>query len=130
MADFCRQCAIELKLGVCDLDDIGTDKEDILETGEGFIELCEGCGPTLVDWAGQCISLSCDKHGGTSFEKVYQTRQEYLEDKEKLDEPFRLLNEELDAFNEQQRAWDDINRILDGPVKRKSVKENDEQQGC
>lgn len=62
MADFCRQCTIDL-FG----DDLG-DKNDMIgltteaDTAEGMgtAVLCEGCGYTLVDHTGKC--LGCEKH--------------------------------------------------------------------
>lgn len=65
MADFCKQCSVDVW---------GEDTKDLanlaaaygvaeLKDGEGFSVICEGCGPTLVDNAGACINPSCEKHG-------------------------------------------------------------------
>lgn len=55
MADFCRECNLEL----FDLDepDFGPyDPALELKSGEGFLVLCETCGPILVDHSGNKIS--------------------------------------------------------------------------
>lgn len=60
MADFCKQCSEEL---------FSEDFEDFKGLGElekdyGHSVLCEGCGPTLVDNNGYCITRDClEKHG-------------------------------------------------------------------
>ena len=59
MADFCKQCSIEM---------FGKDYGDLklgpLKIGHGWVVLCEGCGPTMVDAEGQCTVKSClQKHG-------------------------------------------------------------------
>lgn len=49
MADFCKQCSIEI---------FGEDTGDLLglcQEGETVADLCEGCGPTRVDPTGACI---------------------------------------------------------------------------
>lgn len=58
MADFCKQCSIEIwgeDLG--DLAGISlkrdTDKEMY------YLALCEGCGPIQVDHEGICVSKNC-----------------------------------------------------------------------
>ena len=66
MADFCKQCSTELfgeDFG--DLKGIGElTPEQREDGGWGFGALCEGCGSTLVDEAGQCILRNClKKHG-------------------------------------------------------------------
>jgi hypothetical protein len=62
MADFCKQCSIEIfgeDFG--DLSDITTEAE----TKEGYYALviCEGCGIIQVDHEGKCISNDCLKNG-------------------------------------------------------------------
>ena len=67
MADFCRQCALDL---------LGHDFHDLaflgslhgeyvkLQPGHGWAVICEGCGWILVDEAGNCISDDCfEEHG-------------------------------------------------------------------
>lgn len=62
MADFCKQCSIEL---------FGEDTRDLAGLGyglslapdEGFVVICEGCGYILVDEEGKCIDPFCDTHG-------------------------------------------------------------------
>lgn len=58
MADFCRQCAIDLW---------GEDPRDLagITTPEGWGRglacsvICEGCGPIQVDPDGNCVSSDC-----------------------------------------------------------------------
>lgn len=59
MADFCKQCSIEL---------FGEDYGDMagITTRPGVCArvLCEDCGMTLVDHTGTCVSAYClKKHG-------------------------------------------------------------------
>jgi hypothetical protein len=55
MSDFCRQCAIKMGFPGPHNDLMPeTDCGDLI-LNEGFQRLCEGCGPCLVDYAGQCI---------------------------------------------------------------------------
>ena len=62
MADFCNQCATELGFPIGDL--AHSDRPKV-EPGFGYPELCEGCGPVLVDENGYCIDPLCDRgHGG------------------------------------------------------------------
>lgn len=52
MADFCTQCSVHL----------GAPRgwSDFTEEPYYPIEvLCEGCGPTIVDSSGRCISTNC-----------------------------------------------------------------------
>jgi len=63
MADFCKQCSIDL---------FGKDFEDLkglgdgtpLPEGQGWSCLCEGCGPTVVDDDGKCTATNCIKEHG------------------------------------------------------------------
>lgn len=62
MADFCRQCSIDL-WGKDTQDLMGINKETELEEGAGFVVICEGCGFIRVDHAGQCLGDSdCIAH--------------------------------------------------------------------
>lgn len=62
MADFCQQCSIEL---------FGKDFRELAELmpkenytdDAGCGTLCEGCGPTVVDFDGKCVAAYCEKHG-------------------------------------------------------------------
>ena len=63
MADFCKQCSIEL-FG----EDYGNFKGLTLEKdwkdNKACIVLCEGCGYIQVDPEGNCVSKDClKKHG-------------------------------------------------------------------
>jgi len=62
MADFCKQCSIEIfgeDFG--DLSDITTK----MKTKDGIYAfvICEGCGIIQVDHEGKCISNDCLKNG-------------------------------------------------------------------
>ena len=58
MADFCRQCSEEM-FGE-DFEDLkGLIAADEVQKGFGACVLCEGCGATLVDSEGNCISKDC-----------------------------------------------------------------------
>lgn len=62
MADFCKQCAIELLGGdLGELANLSTPEH----TAAGLYAnvLCEGCGPIQVDHTGLCISENCPEHG-------------------------------------------------------------------
>lgn len=64
MADFCKQCSIEL-FGK-DLKELaGLSTEEDTKEGLYPIVLCEHCGIIQVDHLGQCVSPDCyEKHGG------------------------------------------------------------------
>jgi len=65
MADFCKQCSIENFL--CDHGDLAHlfDRSEAAANPTHVISvLCEGCGPTQVDWHGKCVDPNCSmKHG-------------------------------------------------------------------
>lgn len=63
MADFCRQCSIEL-FGEDFRELAGLGNGVPLKEGHGWTVLCEGCGLTLVDDEGRCISKHCIKEHG------------------------------------------------------------------
>lgn len=62
MADFCKQCSIDI---FCedfgDLKGLVTEEE----VKEGFFAavICEGCGFIIVDHLGVCKDKNCEKHG-------------------------------------------------------------------
>lgn len=67
MADFCRQCTKDL-FGVDQSDFDGVIEQRVAEhgdfpAGQGMEVLCEGCGMTLVDQQGRCVSRACELHG-------------------------------------------------------------------
>lgn len=63
MADFCKQCSIDV---------FGEDHRDMAglttpkDTAEGLFMavLCEDCGMCLVNHEGECVSKDCDKKHG------------------------------------------------------------------
>ena len=60
MADFCRQCSLDLfGQDAGDLRGLGGKDDKPLEPGEGYLVICEGCGPTLVNKDGECIAEDC-----------------------------------------------------------------------
>lgn len=60
MADYCKQCSIELfNEDFRDFDGL-ISEEQVLD-GQGALVVCEGCGPTLVDHEGKCIALCLKK---------------------------------------------------------------------
>ena len=63
MADFCQQCSVEMfDMDFGDLSGLGDGKK--LEPDKGWLVLCEGCGPIVVDDGGRCVSDDClKKHG-------------------------------------------------------------------
>ena len=62
MADFCKQCSLEIFLE--DFGDLrGLGDGTPLPPGHGWSALCENCGPIVVDDEGNCISDNCDTHG-------------------------------------------------------------------
>ncbi len=63
MADFCKQCSIEIFLeDFKELAGISTAEDTKKEMFAAV--LCEDCGYTLVDHNGICVSKSCDKKHG------------------------------------------------------------------
>ncbi len=64
MADFCKQCSIEI-LGedFHDLSGLCSDLESVLV-------LCEGCGPIQVNNEGKCLSSDCLKNHLTNTKGV------------------------------------------------------------
>jgi hypothetical protein len=64
MADFCKQCSIDIfgeDLG--DLAGITTEQDE--REGKAALVICEGCGAIQVDRDGKCISADCIKKGHT-----------------------------------------------------------------
>ena len=63
VADFCLQCNRDFGLDYSDFSHLSQDRLP-LEPGYGYPALCEGCGPTLVNDAGECISSDCLRRHG------------------------------------------------------------------
>lgn len=56
MAEFCKQCAEEMGF---EPDFVGLCNEE-----QVAVVICEGCGPTMVNHKGECVSKDCLlKHG-------------------------------------------------------------------
>lgn len=71
MADFCKQCSIEM------FNEDFKELEGLCKEGDAIRVLCEGCGPpdgVLVDYKGRCIDIKCPNRGKhKAFEKPEQT---------------------------------------------------------
>lgn len=63
MADFCKQCALEMWGPSIDNDFKGDTPAEAWEAGFANHALCEGCGPISVDPEGNCVSSDCMKAG-------------------------------------------------------------------
>jgi hypothetical protein len=65
VAEFCWQCteALGAKGEQNDFVDLSRPPEAQIHTERAFGVVCEGCGPTLVDAEGRCVSEVCEKHG-------------------------------------------------------------------
>lgn len=62
MADFCKQCSLDLFDSSGDFVGITTEEDE--RNGLYAVVLCEGCGPIQVNSKGECISVDCyEKHG-------------------------------------------------------------------
>lgn len=73
MADFCKQCSIDL---------FGEDFKEL--AGEGRrMGLCEGCGIVIVDPEGECVDPYCKVHGTKGLRLL--TTKDILELKEKME---------------------------------------------
>ena len=69
MADFCRQCSLEIfGKDTQELAGLGDGRE--LTEGHGWRALCEGCGPAIVDDEGRCISPWCLERHGEGWHEV------------------------------------------------------------
>jgi len=68
MADLCKQCSIDIYgKDFGDLKGLGKGEE--LQKGNGWSCLCEGCGHTVVDDEGSCVSYFCELHGEENRKK-------------------------------------------------------------
>jgi hypothetical protein len=75
MADLCRQCSIAT-FG-SDSHDLGWNRnQGVLQDEFGFPALCEGCGVTRVDYAGQCLDGDSCLGKCKTPEKIYRTWEE------------------------------------------------------
>lgn len=70
MADFCKQCSIEIfgEPGI-DLAGLITPAEET--KGLCVLVLCEGCGPTRVDIEGNCLEYNCMRHGHNAEHRAW-----------------------------------------------------------
>lgn len=58
MADFCKQCSIDI-FGADHKELAGITKPEDWSEGKAVVVICEGCGPIQVDPDGRCISEDC-----------------------------------------------------------------------
>lgn len=87
MADFCRQCHNHHGFPppgddmVCDTDLGDIPPPQHQGNDEGIAQLCEGCGPCVVDYIGQCLGSCSGEHSRNTIERYYlnfQEAQEFL----------------------------------------------------
>lgn len=66
MAEFCKQCAVDLFGEHTDFADdfAGLTTEADWLAGNAAVVLCEGCGAIQVDPSGACVSTDCLKRHG------------------------------------------------------------------
>ena len=64
MADFCKQCTLELFGSDMPNDMAGITSKEDWKQGLSCLVLCEDCGPCQVDPEGNCISPDCLKSHG------------------------------------------------------------------
>ena len=68
MADFCKQCSIEqFGQDFGDLSGLCTEMDN--EHNLYPTVLCEGCGPTQVNYLGECVATGCSHEQGHLFHK-------------------------------------------------------------
>ena len=58
MADFCKQCSIDI-FGEDFRELAGITTQEGWNDGKAAVVLCEGCGPIQVDPDGNCVSENC-----------------------------------------------------------------------
>ncbi|MDD3412489.1 MAG: hypothetical protein PHY47_00650 [Lachnospiraceae bacterium] len=61
MADFCRQCSIEI-FGEDFKELAGIVSPEEFTADKAAFVMCEGCGPIFVNPDGSCIDSTCVKH--------------------------------------------------------------------
>lgn len=64
MADFCKQCGTDMFGEENSNDMAGITEPEKWAEGLVAVVICEGCGPTGVDPAGNCVSAHCLKQHG------------------------------------------------------------------
>lgn len=62
MAEFCKQCSIDL-FGKDHGDLAGITKVEDWQKGEAAVVCCEGCAFIQVDPEGNCVSKDCERAG-------------------------------------------------------------------
>jgi len=69
MADFCKQCSIEMfNKDFKELANLSTEEDT--KNGLFPMVLCEGCGYIQVDHTGVCVSEDCLRKGHPEYEKT------------------------------------------------------------
>lgn len=83
MADLCFQCNIDLYFGPhSDFNHVHKPEDPPLPEGFGYLVLCEGCGPTIVDERGYCIASDCLSHHAAvppERREVYRSAQRWVD---------------------------------------------------
>ena len=65
MADFCKQCSVEVfGMDTGDLKGLLTKEES--DAGMVVCVICEGCGYVEVNHEGACVATYCAEHGGSN----------------------------------------------------------------
>ena len=74
MADFCKQCSIQL-FGKDFRELAGLRTEEMKEQNSFPVVICEGCGHTLVDEDGTCVDEDCLKRHDVDYEEPKGTQE-------------------------------------------------------
>ena len=82
MADFCKQCSIDI-FG----EDFGElanlTKPETWKEGKAAVVICEGCGPCQVAPDGTCLSVDCLKEHGKALKDEDEYKHFYGVEEEK-----------------------------------------------
>lgn len=78
MADFCKQCSLDM-WGQDSRDLALTEYKNSPKGTIRFYTICEGCGPTVVDpVTGTCIGDCLQRHGSLKVQTLAQSVKEEL----------------------------------------------------
>lgn len=64
MADFCRQCSEKI------FKEDFADLAGLCDQKQCAVVICEGCGPTYVNYRGECIGACIEKHSQQLPEEI------------------------------------------------------------
>ena len=74
MADFCKQCSMDI-FGEDFKDLSGLTKEEDWQQHKAVATICEGCGLIQVDPDGNCVTTACLKSGRLGHGLPWQKRR-------------------------------------------------------